>query len=199
MDVKLEVATGPKAGQLISVTGEKFLIGRAEDCHLKPRSELISRYHCAIISTEAYVAVRDLGSKNGIFLNGNRVSLETAVADGDKLVVGPLEFIMRVTIKAKAAKKPKVESIAEAAQRTVELHSASGEDKLDIMAWLGAAGDMDISDDQDTITVAGPVVERRPPEEMPSAEAKNKPQEGASTRDVAASALRNFFRSGKEN
>ena len=121
MEVQLVVAGGSKAGQTIPIQGPKFLIGRADDCHLKPRSELISRYHCAIISEDGYVAIRDLGSKNGVYLNGERVSLESELKNGDKLSVGPLEFAVNLSIGTKIPKKPKVDSIEAAIVRTVEI------------------------------------------------------------------------------
>ena len=97
MIVQLVVATGNRAGQIIPVLAEKFLIGRAEDCHLKPRSELVSRYHCAILVGND-VVVRDLGSKNGVRLNDEKINAEQKLKNGDKLVVGPLEFYIHITI-----------------------------------------------------------------------------------------------------
>lgn len=124
MEVQLVVASGSKAGQSIPIPGNKFIIGRAEDCHLKPRSELISRYHCAIISEDGYVAIRDLGSKNGVFLNGERVPLESELNNGDKLTIGPLEFVVQLSVSMKAPKKPRVETLEAAVVRTVEISKA---------------------------------------------------------------------------
>ena len=95
MIVQLVVASGNRTGQIVPISTEKFIIGRAADCHLKPRSELISRYHCAILVGDD-VVVRDLGSKNGIRLNGEKVSAEQKLTNGDRLVVGPLDFYVHV-------------------------------------------------------------------------------------------------------
>ena len=73
MDLKLKVLEGKHAGQQIAVKATKFLIGRAEDCHLRPGSELISRHHCALMVEDGYIAVRDFGSNNGTFVNEERV------------------------------------------------------------------------------------------------------------------------------
>ena len=120
MQVQLKVANGNKAGQLITINRPRFLIGRAEDCHLKPKSELISRYHCAILSEDGYVAARDLGSKNGIFLNGKKIAVEEELKNGDHLVIGPLDFEVVLSVALAAEKKPKVESIQDVVARTVE-------------------------------------------------------------------------------
>lgn len=120
MKVQLKVISGSKSGQLITINLPQFLIGRAEDCHLKPRSELISRYHCAILSEEGYVAIRDLGSKNGVFHNGHRVSLEEELKNGDKLLIGPLEFEVVLSVPMKGDLKPKIGSIQDVVARVVE-------------------------------------------------------------------------------
>lgn len=96
MNIRLVVASGSRAGQQIPISGENFIIGRSDDCHLKPRSELISRYHCSIV-VGTDVAVRDLGSKNGVYVNGERISSERILKNGDRLMIGPLEFFMNIS------------------------------------------------------------------------------------------------------
>ena len=95
MIVQLVVAAGHRTGQVIPILTEKFVIGRAEDCHLRSRSELMSRYHCAILVGDD-VVVRDLGSKNGVLLNGEKVQAEHKLGNGDSLVIGPLKFYIHI-------------------------------------------------------------------------------------------------------
>jgi len=95
MIVQLVVASGSRAGHVVPVSTEKFIIGRATDCHLKARSELISRYHCAIL-VGSEVVVRDLGSRNGVRLNGEKITTEQTLKNGDNLVLGPLEFHVHI-------------------------------------------------------------------------------------------------------
>jgi len=98
MIVQLVVASGHRTGQVIPVSEKKFIAGRAEDCHLRLRSELISRYHCAILVADDEVVVRDLGSKNGVQLNGKKVNTEQKLSNGDRLGIGPLEFFVHVAV-----------------------------------------------------------------------------------------------------
>jgi pSer/pThr/pTyr-binding forkhead associated (FHA) protein len=42
--------------------------------------------------------VRDLGSKNGVFLNAEKINAERKLKNGDKLVVGPLEFYVHIAL-----------------------------------------------------------------------------------------------------
>ena len=73
MEVKLIVLHGKSAGKEVPVPGPKFFIGRAEDCHLRPQSDAVSRHHCAVLVEDGFVSVRDFGSKNGTFVNGERL------------------------------------------------------------------------------------------------------------------------------
>ncbi len=134
MDVRLKVLVGKNAGQELAVPGPKFFIGRAEDCQLRPRSDLISRHHCVLLIEDSFVAVRDFGSKNGTIVNDERIVGERELKQGDRLVVGPLEFEVQVHAPAPSKKRPKVESVKEAAARTAEGHR---DEKLDVSQWLG--------------------------------------------------------------
>jgi pSer/pThr/pTyr-binding forkhead associated (FHA) protein len=139
MDLKLKVAQGKNAGQEISIKGKKFLIGRAEDCHLRPGSELISRHHCAILNEEGYIAVRDFGSKNGTYVNAERVIGERELKPGDQLTIGHLHFEIHMTHGLGAKKQPPVSDVKEAVARTA---TNAAKDPLDVTQWLsGEAGE----------------------------------------------------------
>ena len=105
MDVQLVVTAGNRSGEVIPIPIGKFIIGRASDCHLRPMSEVISRYHCAILVGNN-VVIRDLGSKNGVWLNGKKIVSEQEINNGDKLVLGPLEFYIRIAVKDSSSGTP---------------------------------------------------------------------------------------------
>ncbi|OYV96685.1 MAG: hypothetical protein B7Z73_00315 [Planctomycetia bacterium 21-64-5] len=136
MEVRLKVLVGKNAGQELAVPGPKFFVGRAEDCQLRPRSDLISRHHCVLLIEESFVAIRDFGSKNGTVVNGERIVGERELKQGDHLTIGPLEFEVLLPAPVVAKKRPKVESVKEAAARTAESHGHSDKQKLDISQWL---------------------------------------------------------------
>jgi pSer/pThr/pTyr-binding forkhead associated (FHA) protein len=137
MEVKLVVIGGKHAGQQVPVPHAKFLIGRAEDCHLRPASELVSRHHAVILVEEAFVAIRDFGSKNGTFVNGERIKAERELKAGDHLKIGPLEFEVQLAVPVTGKKRPKVHSVQEAAARTVETLQPAADNEVDITDWLG--------------------------------------------------------------
>ncbi len=220
MDVKLVVSSGSRAGQAIAINLPKFFIGRAEDCHLKPKSELISRYHCAIISEDGgYVAVRDMQSKNGVFVNGERVVGEKEVKTGDKIVVGPLEFVMQISVAVQGEKKPKVESVKEAVVRTVEVSSQPAasvheakEGSDEVTDWLMGEDDEvqetetvelnNVSDELKELYGKATEPEAAPQsQEIPTEKPAPAPLPPASntgdSRDAAANLLKNFFKGGR--
>jgi len=137
MDVKLIVVGGKNAGRVVPVTGGKFLIGRAEDCHLRPNSDAVSRHHCAITLQAGRVTIADLGSRNGTLVNGQRIKGEEELKSGDHLRVGPLEFQVAIEVTLGGQKRPKVHSVEEAAARTVETAAAKPPGaELDVSSWV---------------------------------------------------------------
>ena len=70
-----------------SIKRNKLLIGRAEECDVRPLSEEVSRRHCAVHAGVAEVWVEDLGSRNGTRVNGRRLTAPQALADGDVIDV----------------------------------------------------------------------------------------------------------------
>ncbi len=91
MDATLRVLSGPHAGETIAIRRGKLLIGREEDCHLRPESEFVSRHHCVLLLDDYTLRIRDLGSKNGTFVNGRRVgSGETILLHDDTISIGEM-------------------------------------------------------------------------------------------------------------
>ena len=88
----LKVVGGKQDGKLIPLNTKKFLIGREQDCHLRPGSESVSRHHCAITIDDFTVRIRDLGSSNGTSINGKRIIGVHEAKPGDALQVGNLDF-----------------------------------------------------------------------------------------------------------
>lgn len=137
MLVRLKILQGSNAGKEIKIPVPKCLIGRGDDCHLRPQSDAVSRQHCVIITTDSEVVVRDLNSRNGTYVNGERVGEEAVLLTGDVLRVGPLEFEMVIEQTAAKIKRSKVSDIKEAVARTAEGGSSTEESGLnDIEGWL---------------------------------------------------------------
>lgn len=134
--MKLKVLAGAKEGTEIPLKRSKFLIGRSSECTLRAGSDAISRRHCVVLTRDSGVSVRDLGSRNGTLVNGEKIDGETPLKVGDLLKVGPLEFEMIASgADIKSEKKPPVKSVAEAVDRAASQSSVDvGDD--DISNWL---------------------------------------------------------------
>jgi pSer/pThr/pTyr-binding forkhead associated (FHA) protein len=92
VQAELRVASGRQMGSVIPLPAGKFLIGREEDCHLRPNSDLVSRHHCVFTADGLSLRLRDLGSTNGTYVNGERIRGAILLNDGDMVSIGKLEF-----------------------------------------------------------------------------------------------------------
>jgi len=151
MELKLIVLAGAKQGLEIPLKKDKFLIGRAKECSLRAGSEAISRRHCAIVRKDDKWTVRDLGSRNGTYVNETRIAEEVMLGVGDELRVGPLHFrvesregVPKPVIKpspessaeiSRPKKQPPVKDVADVIQRTVAKSDGSTSED-DISTWL---------------------------------------------------------------
>lgn len=75
-------------------------IGRHESCALPIDDALISRRHATFTLVGDTVAVEDLGSRNGVLVNGVRVQGRQELRPGDKVTVGSQEILLVVDEKA---------------------------------------------------------------------------------------------------
>ncbi len=96
LQAELRVASGQQSGHVIPLVSSRYLIGREEDCHLRPNSDLVSRHHCVFKLDEYSLRLRDLGSTNGTFVNGERLRGEVILNTGDRIAVGQLDFEVSV-------------------------------------------------------------------------------------------------------
>jgi len=143
MLVQLKILHGSNSGKLIKIPAPKCVIGRGDDCHLRPQSDAVSRQHCAIITTENEVTVRDLNSRNGTFVNGERIGEEAVLLTSDVLRVGPLEFELQIEQSASKVKRSKVSDIKEAVARTAEGTATATSELSDIGDWLAEGDEAD--------------------------------------------------------
>jgi DNA-binding response OmpR family regulator len=69
-------------------------IGRAPDCEVQIEVRWVSRQHAHIRMEGSHYVLEDAGSKNGVFVNGQRVTSPRALEDGDRIQLAPgLELI----------------------------------------------------------------------------------------------------------
>ncbi len=69
-------------------------IGRSEDNQLRLLDPGVSRRHVLVMATPGGYTIRDLGSQNGTYVNGNRVD-ESPLTDGDRITIGEINLVFR--------------------------------------------------------------------------------------------------------
>ena len=98
MRAKLKLIRDSDKSRVFDVSVPQFIIGRADGCQLRPSSDAISRRHCAILLQDDKVVVRDMGSRNGTYVNDIAIGKqEETLVTGDILQVGPLKFEVAIT------------------------------------------------------------------------------------------------------
>lgn len=68
-----------------------LLIGRHPECDVRIDQVKISRRHCCVALAYDRVVIRDLGSKNGLRVNG-RIVDEAQIYPGDEVAIGPILY-----------------------------------------------------------------------------------------------------------
>ena len=91
MTPMLLAISGPLKGALFRLSNEEVTIGRHSSNQLCIGDLPVSRRHCAIGRQDDHYTIRDLGSNNGTFVNGERIS-EHVLADGDEITIGNTSF-----------------------------------------------------------------------------------------------------------
>ena len=91
----LEVRSGATL-EVVSLTGEELTIGRIETNDVSlPSDKLVSRLHAALKRYGGSWCLRDLGSANGTFVNGRRLTGEWTLEPGDEITIGKTSLVFK--------------------------------------------------------------------------------------------------------
>ncbi|WP_163998318.1 FHA domain-containing protein [Pyxidicoccus caerfyrddinensis] len=89
---RLMCVAGPKAGEEFTLEDGEYVIGRATDNPICIPDTSVSRKHVMVRKLGTGWAVSDLGSGNGTMVNGDVISDETPLANGDVITLGDTEL-----------------------------------------------------------------------------------------------------------
>lgn len=91
---ELTIAAGSGAGTRYRLTGDETTIGRIAANTIVLNDPLVTRRHASVTVREGTVLLRDLGSANGTWVNGERIGGTRELRDGDSLRIGQTQFVL---------------------------------------------------------------------------------------------------------
>ena len=74
-------------------SGHEVTLGRSAECSLQLPAAGASRRHASVRWSEGRAVLRDLGSTNGTFLNGERIAGDAVLVSGDRISIGGFEVV----------------------------------------------------------------------------------------------------------
>ena len=106
MSSHLEVSK-PAGRELIPLSGQRVTLGKAAtDVVSLEHDETVSRLHAVFENLGFAWSIRDLGSRNGTYLNGEQISAERVLRSGDEVRVGKTRLIFWEVRDAGEAQHP---------------------------------------------------------------------------------------------
>lgn len=88
----LIISRGGSSGRRIAVSSWPATVGRDSTNTAMLDDDRVSRFHARIKKRDRLFVLEDLGSKNGTYLNGDRV-MNSIIQSGDKIIVGDSEIV----------------------------------------------------------------------------------------------------------
>jgi pSer/pThr/pTyr-binding forkhead associated (FHA) protein len=91
----LRVMNGPDEGKRFEIREEQaeVTLGRSPECDLPLNDHNVSRRHCLIKRNWHGFTAQDLGSKNGVLVNGTKIEGAQNIKDGDEIQIGGVKLI----------------------------------------------------------------------------------------------------------
>ena len=93
--LKLVITSGALQGQELPLQGDVITIGRSPDSSLVIQDDYTSTHHARLENRAGTWFVNDLGSTNGTFVNGKKVSAPVELQIGTTIAIGETNFEIR--------------------------------------------------------------------------------------------------------
>ena len=88
----LKVLQGSDPGRLFDLEGERWVMGRSPECDVVIDVAAVSRRHAILSEEGGTYILQDLGSRNGTYINGQRVIEQAPIRHGDKVLICDMLF-----------------------------------------------------------------------------------------------------------
>jgi pSer/pThr/pTyr-binding forkhead associated (FHA) protein len=140
MNVNLVLLKKNGSHKFFSLPSSVTVVGRRHSCDLCIPLMSVSRRHCQLNYDDGILKIRDLGSRNGTYLNGKRIK-EAAIQAGNSIKIGPLTFLLQIDGQPQTFAEP-----ASASQSSSSQDAAMEDivdEQLDTSAELGDLDSLD--------------------------------------------------------
>lgn len=81
----------PGSAPVVPLQRPVLLVGRHPECDVRLDLPSVSRRHCCLALAYDRLSIRDLGSRHGVWVNGERAE-EAPLRPGDEIAIGPLLY-----------------------------------------------------------------------------------------------------------
>ena len=98
--IRLTVVGGKQAGKTWESRKRRVVIGRQAGCDVILSDPEVSRLHAEIETTPQGAVIRDLGSLNGTFVNGEKIAAPQVLVPGSRITVGDTELVFEQVAEA---------------------------------------------------------------------------------------------------
>ena len=130
----LTVHTAGAEDRDIRVTGDRFLIGRDEDCDLVLDDPQVSRQHASLsVMEDGRTELKDLGSSNGVRVNGRIVHGPVVLEGGERIQIGETEVVA-------SPDGPSRGTVVQSGFSGVRVHDPVDDDRDDLRPARGRRG-----------------------------------------------------------
>jgi len=91
------LVTSGRLRREVPVGAEPLVVGRGPTAGVRLPDDYCSREHGKFLEREGELYVEDMGARNGVFVNGERVLLDARLKDGDEVKMGRTVIVVRTT------------------------------------------------------------------------------------------------------